>query len=185
MIKAYLIHGWDGSPTNCWFPWLMDELQKEGIEVKAIKMPHPANPTIKDWVATLEKNIKPDKETILIGHSIGCQTILRYLEKNDVRVRACFLIAPWLHLTNEEDSDEAKAIAKPWLEIPIDFKKVKARCTTFTALFSDDDPVVPVSDAKLFEKYLGAKTIIEHNKSHYDIQSTNPTLLKSIQKLIK
>jgi len=184
MKNVYLIHGWDGSPTNCWFPWLKNQLESLGFTTKALKMPHPANPTIKDWVETLEKNIKsPNKDTILIGHSIGCQTILRYLEKNNIRVGSCFFVAPWLHLTNEEDPEEAMAIARPWLETPIDFKKVKSHCPTFVALFSDDDPVVPVSDAKLFQKHLSAKIIIEHAKSHYDIQSTNPTLLKEIKKL--
>lgn len=182
MKQAYLVHGWDGSPTNCWFPWLSKELEKLGYKVKALKMPHPITPTIKDWVATLEKEIKPNEETILIGHSIGCQTIMRYLEKPKRKVKAVFFVAPWLHLTNEEDSEEAKAIAKPWLETAIDFKAIKKNCTTFVALFSDDDGYVPLSDAKIFEKDLGAKTIIEHNKAHYDIQLANPTLLREILK---
>ena len=36
------------------------------------------------------------------------------------------------------------------------------------ALFSDDDPVVPLSDAKLFEERLGAKVIVEKGNGHFD-----------------
>lgn len=184
MKQAYLVHGWDGSPTNCWFPWLKKELEKLGYSVKALKMPHPITPTIKDWVATLEKEIKLNEETILIGHSIGCQTIMRYLEKPKRKVQAVFFVAGWFHLDSiDEESGESQEIARPWLETPIDFKAIKNNCTTFVALFSDDDAFVPISDAKIFEKNLGAKTIIEKEKAHYDIQGTNPTLLKEIKKL--
>ncbi len=184
MKQAYLIHGWDGSPTNCWFPWLSKEVEKLGYKVKALKMPHPATPTIKDWVSTLEKEIIPAEETILIGHSIGCQTIMRYLQKPPRKVKAVFFVAGWFHIDNEEESKESKEIAKPWLETPMDFTKIKTNCTKFVALFSNDDPFVPLSDAKLFEKNLGAKIIIEKNKSHYELQSTNSTLLKEIKKAI-
>ncbi|MSR86334.1 hypothetical protein EXS74_02980 [Candidatus Woesearchaeota archaeon] len=184
MKQAYLVHGWDGSPTNCWFPWIIKELEKLGYKVKALKMPHPVTPTIKDWVATLEKEIKPSQETILIGHSIGCQTIMRYLEKPQRKVQAVFFVAGWFHLDSiDEESGESQEIARPWLEKNIDFKKIKENCKSFTALFSDDDSFVPLSDAKLFEKNLAAKTIIEHNKAHYDIQMTNPALLEEIKKL--
>jgi len=184
MKQAYLVHGWDGSPANCWFPWLSKELEKLGYKVKALKMPHPITPTIKDWVATLEKEIKPSEETILIGHSIGCQTIMRYLEKPNRRVKAVFLVAGFFHLESMDvESKESQEIARPWLETAIDFTQIKKNCTKFTALFSDNDQYVPLGDAKLFEKNLQAKTIIEKNKSHYDIQLTNPTLIKEVRLL--
>ncbi|KKQ37224.1 MAG: hypothetical protein US53_C0024G0012, partial [Candidatus Woesebacteria bacterium GW2011_GWA1_37_7] len=38
-------------------------------------------PKIKEWVPFLQENMSnPDEETHFVGHSIGCQTILRYLE---------------------------------------------------------------------------------------------------------
>lgn len=183
MKQAYLVHGWDGSPTNCWFPWISKELEKLGYKVKALKMPHPITPTIKDWVSTLEKEIKPNEETILIGHSIGCQTIMRYLQTPKRKIKAVFFVAGWFTLDIEIEGEESKTIARPWLKKDINFKTIKENCSFFTALFSDDDPVVPIENVKLFEKNLGAKTIIEKNKSHYDIQMTNPTLLQEIKKL--
>ena len=35
------------------------------------------------------------------------------------------------------------------------------------AIFSDNDPLVPITDSKIFEKELGAKIIIENNKGHF------------------
>ena len=45
-------------------------------------MPNSENPKIEKWVKYLEENIKSvDEQTYFIGHSIGCQTIMRFLEK--------------------------------------------------------------------------------------------------------
>ena len=47
------------------------------------------------------------------------------------------------------------------------WEKIKSRADKFIGVFSDDDPVVPISDAEIFEKNLGAKIIIEHGKEHF------------------
>ncbi len=183
MKQAYLVHGWEGSPTNIWFPWLKKELENLGYKVQSLKMPHPELPIIKEWVATLEKEIKPSEETILIGHSIGCQTIMRYLEKPKRKIKAAFFVAPWFTLDLESEGEEAVREAKPWLETPINFAQVKNNCPCFVAFFSDDDWAVPISDAKLFKERINAKIIIEKKKSHFELQMTNPTLLLQIKKL--
>ena len=80
--KVFLVHGWDGSPANNWFPWLKRELEQRGFLVSAPAMPHPRMPTIEDWVSHLSATVgKPDENTYLIGHSMGCQAIARYLER--------------------------------------------------------------------------------------------------------
>jgi predicted alpha/beta hydrolase family esterase len=81
MKRVILVHGWGGYPEEGWFPSFKKELEKEGYKVSVPAMSHPENPTIDDWVGHLAKVIgKPDENTFLVGHSIGCQTILRYLE---------------------------------------------------------------------------------------------------------
>ena len=79
--RVIIVHGWDGHPQEAWFPWLESELEKRGFEVQIPSMPNPPKPKIDDWVKHLSKSAKSiDKDTVLVGHSIGCQTILRYLE---------------------------------------------------------------------------------------------------------
>lgn len=34
--RIFIIHGWDGSPQNRWFPWLEKELKKKGFTVKEL-----------------------------------------------------------------------------------------------------------------------------------------------------
>ena len=60
-----------------------------------------------------------------------------------------------------------KAIAMPWSETPIDFVKVKKILNRSTAIFSDDDEYVPISDSGLFNERLNSKILIEKGKGHF------------------
>ena len=111
-----------------------------------------------------------DKNTYFIGHSIGCQTILRYLESlpKGVKVGGAVFVAGWFNLTPEAtEEDGAYGIAEPWLKTKINFKKVLAHTNKFVAIFSTNDPFVPDSESKIFKNKLNAKIILEKNKGHF------------------
>lgn len=77
--RAFLIHGWGGSPNKDWMPWAKKELEQKDFEVIVPALPETEYPKIEAWVLYLSRVIGESKETdILIGHSMGCQTILRF-----------------------------------------------------------------------------------------------------------
>jgi len=169
--RIFIVHGWGGSPRNDWVPWAKRELEKRGYRVYAPEMPDTEHPKIKAWVTHLAKKVgEADKNTILVGHSIGCQTILRYLQTlpEDRKVDKVILIAGWggkLILDIEEEEE----IAKPWLETPIDYASARKKANLFIAIFSDNDPYVPLKEnAELYKEKLGAKIIIEKRKGHFN-----------------
>jgi len=167
MKRIFVIHGWEGRPEEGWFPWIKKELESKGCKVTIPSMPNPDEPEINAWVNHLKELVgKADEETFFIGHSIGCQTILRYLESLDegVKVGGAIFVAGFVNLVLDEDEDEA--VARPWLETPINWEKIKSHTTKFVAIFSDNDPFVPVSDSKIFEEKLGSKIIIKEGKGH-------------------
>lgn len=167
--RVFLVHGWDGGPDNHWFPRLSHNLVEHGFSVFAPAMPETSHPKIAKWVEELLRIVgTPDENTYFVGHSIGCQTILRFLEKLPVsqKVGGVVFVGGWFTLMNFETQEE-KDIAKPWLETPIDFEKVKKHTDKFVAVFSDDDEVVPLDNKELFEERLDAKTIVEHQKGHF------------------
>ncbi len=167
--RAFIIHGWDGSPEEGWFPWLEHELSQRGFEVHVPAMPNPATPTIDAWVGHLAQLVgQPDENTFFIGHSIGCQTILRYLASlQGDKVGGAVFVAGWFVLSDLETEDE-QLIGKPWIETPIDFERVKAATQNLTAIFSEDDPVVPFKlNAELFKHKLSAKIVIDNGKGHF------------------
>ncbi len=167
--RACIVHGWGGSPTEGGFPWLKRELEARGFRVVVLDMPDTDHPTISAWVARISKEVGiPDEETFLIGHSIGAQAVIRYLEKIASRIGGAVLVAGWVTLTPAAYAGEGdEEIARPWLETPIDWAKARSHAGRFTAIFSDNDPFVPLSDAEVFRKNLGAKIIIEPGKGHF------------------
>ncbi len=167
--RVIIVHGWGGYPEEGWFPWLKRELEKQGFTVTVPQMPDTETPRIGAWVSHLAEVVdEPDEHTYFVGHSIGCQTILRYLETIDVKVDGVILVAGFFDVLTGLESDEERAIAKPWLETPIDFEKVKQATDTIVAIFSDNDPFVPLEkNRNIFEEKLGAHVFVENNKGHF------------------
>lgn len=166
-MRIFIIHGWGGSPEEGWFPWLKEKLTAMGHEVFVPKMPDADNPKIPAWVNYLEQQIgQSDQNTILIGHSIGCQAILRYLETIETSLSRIILVAGWFKLKDLE-SDEEWSTARPWLDTPIDFDKIKQNSKSVDVILSDNDPWVPLEENKqIFEQKLGAQVHILQDKGH-------------------
>lgn len=168
--RVFIIHGWGGSPENDWISWAKMQIANMGFDVVAPQMPDTDSPRIEAWKEKLKKLVeRPRKDDIFIGHSIGCQTIWRFLEKlpNGQKVNKVIMVAPWLKLTNLENEESWK-IAKPWLETPIDFTKVKSKADSIIAIFSDNDPFVPLAENKtLIKKTLTPKIIVLAERGHF------------------
>ena len=191
MNKIYIIHCWDGTKEDGWYPWLDKELSNENNKVYRFNMPNTANPKIEEWVSFLDKQIETlDDKTYFIGHSIGCQTILRYLQTKDIcKVGGILFVAPWLDLLDYAIEDEdSYNTAKPWLTIPINFEKIKKFTNNISCIFSDNDYFVSLDQKYKFEELLNVKTIIVNNKGHIS-QDDNVYELKEIleecKKMIK
>lgn len=195
--RVYIIHGWGGFPKEKALAWLGNELEKKrDFEVYIPEMPDTEEPKIKPWVSKINEVVsKPDKNTYFVGHSIGCQAIMRYLQTlENKKIGGAVFIAPWFELTEftykeepkyEEDS---RAIAKPQIKKPINLEKVKNSINNLTAIFSDNDPYVLVSDSEIFKKELSAKIIIESNKGHFtedDGVTEFPIVLEELLKMSK
>src|SRR3989344_2112268 len=114
--RVFIIHGWGGSPQEGWFPWLKKELKKKKFSAYVPAMPNSDNPKIRRWVGFLARLVKKaDKDTYFVGHSIGCQTILRYLQATNQKVGGVVCVAGWFTLKNLETKEE-KRVAKSWLK---------------------------------------------------------------------
>ena len=186
--KIYLVHGWGGSDSSeGWFGWLKENAGKRGFKVISFNMPNTETPVIEEWVGFLKENAKElDEETYFIGHSIGCQAILRYLEtlNPEIKIKGCIFVAPWMELdknTIEEEGEESVIIAKPWMENPIDFEKVKEHCSRFLCILSDDDPYVPLSNKEFFEDKLNSKSVIKDNEGHFNETKEIPEILDFLE----
>lgn len=166
MKKVYIIHRWSGGPNDDWRPWLKQELEKRGYQVFSLAMPDPYTPVIKKWVDKIAEEVGTlDEETFFVGHSIGCQAILRYLETVDTQVGGAFFVAGWFDLHNLED-EEVKEIAKPWIETKIDLEKVENNLQKSCLFISDNDPYGCFDLNKEKFNELGSEIIVLPNAGH-------------------
>ena len=117
---------------------------------------------------------------------MGCQTIARYLEglSKNIKVGGAVFVAGFFkRLTGVENEPGAEETVKHWLEAPLDFEKVKSHLPKSVAIFSDNDPYVPLDNQDDFKSKLGSKIIIEHNMGHFNASAgitQLPIALKSV-----
>ena len=95
MKNVFIFHGTEGYPEENWFPWLKQELEKLDYQVYVPHFPSPPKipAKISEWFDVLKEYEKYiNKDTILIGHSLGGIFNLRLLEKLEYPVKAGIFI---------------------------------------------------------------------------------------------
>lgn len=189
MKRAIIVHCWEGYPEYCWYPYVKRKLGVKGFEVFIPEMPDTENPKLDEWLPELQEIIgEPDEELYLIGHSLGCATVMRYLETlgEDQKIGGAVFVAGF----NENVGfDEIQS----FFETPIDLDKIKSTVKKgFVAIYSDDDPYVDLKYADIFKEGLGAEIIIKHNAKHFSgpIEGEEsctelPDVISSVEKLAK
>jgi predicted alpha/beta hydrolase family esterase len=195
--KIVVVHGWDGDINKGWFPWLKNTLEGHGFKVVMEQMPNSDKPQIELWTETLKKicgNV--DEQTYFVGHSIGCQTILRMLEKHESpKAGGAIFLAGWFNLKDYTYKEEPKLerikrkIADPWVNTRIDFTKIQPKFSpgSVTAIFSDNDPYVDLNNAEAFKQKFDARIIIENGMGHYEEAEIDmlPILVQEIFRITK
>lgn len=169
--RLFIIHGWEGFPDEGWFPWLKKECESRGFEVQVPAMPDSEHPKIEAWIPKIIEIVgKADENTHFVGHSMGCQAIMRFVEQlpEGQQIGNIVLVAGFFTLTEESyEDEEGREIARPWLEIPIDTNKVVKNSKKIIGIFSDNDPFVDLKNTEMFKQKLKAKIIVENNKKHF------------------
>jgi predicted alpha/beta hydrolase family esterase len=183
MKRVFIVHRWSGGPADDWRPWLAEQLAAQGWQVSVPAMPDTDTPVIAKWVSALSTAVgTPDRDTYFIGHSIGCQAILRYLETVDTPVGGAVFVAGWFDLKNLEDA-ETEAIAKPWTETPIDLGNVKQVLPHSTLLISSNDPYDAFDYNKQKFAELGATIVVIENAGHFTEEDGCTELPQALREL--
>ena len=182
MKRVIIVHCWEGYPEYCWYPYTKKELEKKDFQVTVPAFPETELPKLDKWLPKLKEVVgEPDSETFLIGHSVGCITILKYLESlsDNQKIGGAVLVAGF---TDNLGYDELKN----FFTTPINFDEIKKHCPKFITIFSDNDPEVPLKHRDIFKNKLNAEVITKHNAGHFSGNDKCSELLdvvSSIEKL--
>lgn len=163
MKRAVIVHCWGGQPEYCWYPYVKKELESRGFQVEVPTFPETEAPKESLWVPKLAEVVgQPSEDLYLIGHSVGCITILRYLEtlRPGEKIGGAVMVAGFT------DDLGFKELTNFFTE-PINFGEIKKHCPKFIGIYSDNDPYVPLKSADVYKEELGAEITIKHNMGHF------------------
>jgi hypothetical protein len=187
MKNAILLHGLADKkeyydlklPSNSnshWFPWLQKRLMVHEIKADTPEVPHTFNFDWNSWVREVERfDITPD--TSLVGHSMGGGFWVRYLSEHpEVTIDKVVLVAPWLNLRHEENTDFFDFETDPG---------IVGRTNTFIIFASDNDHSDVQNSVNFLKEKLPNVTFRPfHNYGHFCYRDMKtdafPELLESL-----
>ena len=178
-----IVHGWTGSSKRDWMRWLARELRAQGFRVIVPDMPIPRAPVPIVWVPYLKHAVGTiDENTFFVGHSVGCQAIMRMLARQDRKSGGAIFVAgffktkdflrshPWLKSFQNFYSMPYHVAAKyviRWWETRFDYARLRKNIPKSVVILSDNDHVVDEKlNAELFHKHLNSEIIIIKNGGH-------------------
>jgi serine hydrolase len=186
--RLILIPRVSGTPQSDWYPWLQRQLQTSAPDlfepVLAPAMPHPHEPIIEEWVgkvaAVAGDDPKEIARTILVGHSIGCQAALRYLETlpRGASVGGVLCVAGWWWVDQPWDT------LRPWMDTPVNLTRVRTAMGKCVVLISDNDPFVADTAANrhAWEERLNATVLVIPGAQHFNTVQ-QPAVLRTLIEL--
>lgn len=171
--RVYIIHGYGASPTSHWFPWLKKKVEKDGVTVEIPEMPDPLVPELGAWERRLSETLsEPDHTTYFVAHSLGCITLLRWLQGMDFAESAggIVLVSGFLRpLPTIELSEE-------FFRDPLDAYDIERRARLRTVISAKDDPIVPHAFSRKMAEHIHAEFRETETGGHYLDQEGHSSL---------
>lgn len=162
--RVFIVHGYTASPQSHWFPWLKEKLESRGIQVEVLAMPNPHHPEPDAWDQAMDRLVQDhDEHTFLLGHSLGCITILRQLSRLPAsrRVGGILLVSGFdqpLHTLPELDA---------FMTQRYDPAHIMTLAPQRVVVASRDDAIVPYRYCQHLSKQLAAPLYSLEQGGHF------------------
>jgi uncharacterized protein len=159
MTNYFIIPGLGNSGPEHWQTWF----ESTGSNFYRINQKEWDAPECKDWVETIENAISNyDPSTIvLIGHSLGCSTIVQWAKKTNKKIKGALLVGP-----SDIEAPVYTFPAKEFTPIPLEKLRFKS-----IVVASANDPWVSLERAIYFANCWGSELINIGNAGHINAAS--------------
>ncbi len=185
---VYIVPRWAGNTHSDWYEWLALELNNRyKIEISILEMPDWKEPDIEKSQKFLEENIANiDENTYFIGHSVGCQAILRFvnsklLENPSLKIGGFLFVAAWFKV------DKPWISMKPWLNHQqLNYELISKQVLTRKVILSDNDPFTSnfSNNKREWEEVLNSEVTVYPNRLHFN-RLMEPEILSEVETLLK
>lgn len=161
---VHIVHGYTASPADHWFPWLRRVLAQAGIETRIHAMPDSARPRPEAWRAHLAQEIGvPGTRDILLGHSLGCITLLHYLQQLSEPASAGGLIL----VAGFDQVLPGLPELEPFVRPAYDPDKIRRIAPRRISIASRDDGVVPYPFSVALAERIGSSLYAVEHGGHF------------------
>lgn len=166
-----------GNIEHCnWYGWAKKRINEVPDVVCTLKnMPDPVTARESIWLPFMEKDLKCDEETAIIGHSSGAAAAMRYAETH--KVFAIILVGAYTSDLGDENERESGYFSRPW-----EWEKIRTNVKYILQFGSTDDPFLPWEEQQ--EVADGLKTDLYKYSDRGHFQNTAfPELIDAVKKL--
>lgn len=161
--EEYYNEAYQSASNSHWLPWLQKQLMIHDIKADTPEIPQVYDAQYDIFVREVERfDITP--ETSLVGHSMGAGFWVRYLSEHpEITVDKVVLVAPWLNLDHEYDTD--------FFDFDIDAKLTER--VNECIIFNSDNDETSVQDSTQYLKEKLPQIVVKdfHNYGHFTLNS--------------
>jgi predicted alpha/beta hydrolase family esterase len=177
IVRVFIVPGWSCGLDDYWYraaQWLADGL---GGEATIVEMSDGSPIDRIDRIQRLAVAVGvPDASAVLIGHSLGAVTILRYMESLPAgqSIGGAVLVAPFVGPIAFRDLDD-------FVTAPFDWVRIRLASTHIVAINSDDDPLVAIDHGERLGEHLGAPLVTARAAGHFATSTVVPAVGDAIE----
>ena len=148
-----------------------NELENLGCKVIVPKFPTPENQSLESWFEVFDMyKDELNKDTIIIGHSLGGAFTLRILEKYDVKIKTAYIVAaPCNKVPSAYPGADITDL--PFVGNPFNWDKIKINAENFVIIHSDNDPYIDIENSKEIASKLGKEVTLIPNSGHFNARA--------------
>jgi predicted alpha/beta hydrolase family esterase len=173
--KALILEAWYNKPDDNWYPWLKKELEKKGYEVLLPDLPDQRtdHPSLAKQIKFIDGLHFLDKDTVVIGHSLGAVLGMRLGEV--YKFKKLITVAGW-------DYNDLCEGHKLFWKTTMQHKKIKKNVREIYCIGSDNDPYYTKIAFEDTANRLGGKFVFIKGKSHFSQKSGGVTQIPQLLK---
>lgn len=175
MKNYFIIHGFASGNIDNWFPWIKKKIDSDTKLCVIPQFPIDINhQNYSSWKLVLDaykNNNMINDETVLIGHSIGCAFIIKYILENNIKVSKIILVSGFNNFYAEDPNDLHNKVNKTFYINDDELKEVNKHADDVICLYGDNDPYISQDVLHNYYIKLNAKEIIIHNGEHLNTKA--------------
>lgn len=160
MKRLFIFHSFNSNSQKDWYRSVAADLRGD-FDVLTPDLPDPTVAKASEWMAALAL-LRPDRDTILVGHSLSGILILRYLETAAAAITGFVLVAAPINDLARNDLH-----ATGFFERDFAWTDIIPQAARRLVIASTNDDTVPFWQAEYLANNLQAELISLENHGHF------------------